>query len=204
MLKERSKKNDYRLLLRGELLCVRLGEAVIWKATDYIAPTVATCPHGRSLRVTPCPPRGPLRLQSGKAGPAAPACFKSPHARPLRVALCPPRGPLRLRSGEASSAVDMTPTLFTSCNALPPEGAAAPAVWRSQSRGPCLLEEPPRTFASRNLFPFVLRYRRMPPRGLCNLHPARLVSSAARKLLRDFCCAQKIKIHTLVGLRHSF
>ncbi len=32
----------------------------------------------------------------------------------------------------------MTPTLFTSCNTLPPEGAAAPAVWRSQSRGPGL------------------------------------------------------------------
>jgi hypothetical protein len=32
----------------------------------------------------------------------------------------------------------MTPTLFTSCNALPPEGAAAPAAWQSQFRGPCL------------------------------------------------------------------
>ena len=32
----------------------------------------------------------------------------------------------------------MAPTLFTSCNALPPEGAAAPAVWQSQSRGPGL------------------------------------------------------------------
>jgi hypothetical protein len=30
----------------------------------------------------------------------------------------------------------MAPTLFTSCNTLPPEGAAAPAVWQSQSRGP--------------------------------------------------------------------
>ena len=28
-------------------------------------------PHGRSLRVTPCPPRGPLRLRPGKAGSAA-------------------------------------------------------------------------------------------------------------------------------------
>jgi ATP-dependent helicase Lhr and Lhr-like helicase len=34
------------------------------------------------------------------------------------------------------------PTLFTACNALPPEGAAAPAVWQSQSRGPGLQEEP--------------------------------------------------------------
>ena len=30
------------------------------------------------------------------------------------------------------------PRLLTSCSALPPERAAAPAVWRSQSRGPCL------------------------------------------------------------------
>ena len=32
----------------------------------------------------------------------------------------------------------MAPTLFTACNALPPEGAAAPAVWQSQARGPGL------------------------------------------------------------------
>jgi anthraniloyl-CoA monooxygenase len=37
----------------------------------------------------------------------------------------------------------MAPTLFTSCNALPPEGVAAPAVWQSQSRGPCLNEYNP-------------------------------------------------------------
>ena len=34
--------------------------------------------------------------------------------------------------------VDVAPTLPTSCGSLPPEGAAAPAVWRSQSRGPLL------------------------------------------------------------------
>ncbi len=33
------------------------------------------------------------------------------------------------------------PTLPTACGSLPPEGAAAPAVWRSQSRGPCLPED---------------------------------------------------------------
>ena len=33
---------------------------------------------------------------------------------------------------------DMAPTLPTPCGSLPPEGAAAPAVWRSQSRGPGL------------------------------------------------------------------
>ena len=32
----------------------------------------------------------------------------------------------------------MAPTLVTSCTALPPEGAAAPAAWQSQFRGPCL------------------------------------------------------------------
>jgi anthraniloyl-CoA monooxygenase len=32
----------------------------------------------------------------------------------------------------------MTPTLPTSCGSLPPEGAAAPAFWQSQSRGPGL------------------------------------------------------------------
>jgi len=35
----------------------------------------------------------------------------------------------------------MTPTLFTSCNALPPEGAAAPAARQSRFRGPCWVEE---------------------------------------------------------------
>ena len=34
----------------------------------------------------------------------------------------------------------MAPTLFTSCNALLPEGTAAPAARQSRFRGPCLLE----------------------------------------------------------------
>ena len=33
---------------------------------------------------------------------------------------------------------DVAPTLPASRGSLPPEGAAAPAVWQSQSRGPCL------------------------------------------------------------------
>jgi hypothetical protein len=33
---------------------------------------------------------------------------------------------------------DMAPTLVTSCTALPPEGATAPAARQSRSRGPCL------------------------------------------------------------------
>ncbi|MEO5660424.1 MAG: hypothetical protein ABIQ90_11625, partial [Polaromonas sp.] len=34
----------------------------------------------------------------------------------------------------------LAPTLFTSCNALPPAGAAAPAARQSRFRGPCLKE----------------------------------------------------------------
>ena len=37
----------------------------------------------------------------------------------------------------------LAPTLVASRTALPPEGAAAPAVWQSQSRGPGLKKEPP-------------------------------------------------------------
>jgi hypothetical protein len=33
--------------------------------------------------------------------------------------------------------------LLTACSALPPEGAAAPAVWLSQSRGPGLKNTAP-------------------------------------------------------------
>ncbi len=32
------------------------------------------------------------------------------------------------------------PRSLTACSSLPPEGAAAPAVWQSQSRGPGLPE----------------------------------------------------------------
>ena len=32
----------------------------------------------------------------------------------------------------------LPPRLLTACSALPPEGAAAPADWQSQIRGPCL------------------------------------------------------------------
>jgi len=38
------------------------------------------------------------------------------------------------------------PRLLTSCSALPPEGAAAPAGWQSQTRGPCLNFGPLRVF----------------------------------------------------------
>jgi hypothetical protein len=36
--------------------------------------------------------------------------------------------------------MNMTPTLPTAYGSLPSEGAAAPAVWQSQFRGPCLKE----------------------------------------------------------------
>ena len=36
---------------------------------------------------------------------------------------------------------DMAPTFPTACGSLPPEGAAAPAVWQSQSRSPSLTGE---------------------------------------------------------------
>jgi hypothetical protein len=38
--------------------------------------------------------------------------------------------------------MNIAPTLVTSCTALPPEGAAAPAAWQSQIRGPCLKRRP--------------------------------------------------------------
>ena len=44
----------------------------------------------------------------------------------------------------------MPPRLLTACSALPPEGAAAPAVWLSQSRGPGGNKEPPRSFTACN------------------------------------------------------
>ena len=34
------------------------------------------------------------------------------------------------------------PRSLTACSYLPPEGAAAPAAWRSQFRGPCLKSTP--------------------------------------------------------------
>ena len=62
----------------------------------------------------------------------------------------------------------MPPRLLTSCSALPPEGAAAPAVWRSQSRGPCL-KRWPRSFYSLSLWERAgvraLRFRSTPPRS---------------------------------------
>ena len=39
-------------------------------------------------------------------------------------------------------------TLPTACGSLPPGGAAAPAVWQSQSRGPCLKEKPSSSLTS--------------------------------------------------------
>jgi hypothetical protein len=76
----------------------------------------------------------------------------------------------------------VAPTLPTSCGSLPPEGAAAPAVWRSQSRGPCLNNLPPRSLASRNFLPPAgavppaARQSRFRGRCLNNLPPRSLAS----------------------------
>jgi RHH-type proline utilization regulon transcriptional repressor/proline dehydrogenase/delta 1-pyrroline-5-carboxylate dehydrogenase len=48
---------------------------------------------------------------------------------------------------------DVAPTLPTACGSLPPEGAAAPAVWQSQSRGPGLEGEASLSLASADLLP---------------------------------------------------
>ena len=48
---------------------------------------------------------------------------------------------------------DMAPTLPTACGPLPPEGAGAPAVWQSQSRGPGLEGAASQSFASSDLLP---------------------------------------------------
>ena len=45
-------------------------------------------PHGCSLRVASCPPRGPLRLRSGEANPAAPACREFAFDGYVRVICC--------------------------------------------------------------------------------------------------------------------
>ena len=45
------------------------------------------------------------------------------------------------------------PRSFASRNSLPPEGAAAPAVWQSQSRGPCSVEEAPRLLTACSALP---------------------------------------------------
>ena len=48
------------------------------------------------------------------------------------------------------------PRLLTACSALPPWGAAAPAVWQSQSRGPCL-ERSQRRFVAFGCEPMLVR-----------------------------------------------
>ena len=49
------------------------------------------------------------------------------------------------------------PRSFTACNSLPPEGAAAPAAWRSQLRGPGWIGAPPRSFAAPVAWPSQFR-----------------------------------------------
>jgi cytochrome bd ubiquinol oxidase subunit I len=56
----------------------------------------------------------------------------------------------------------MAPTLPAARGSLPPEEAAAPAVWQGQSRGPGLEIEPPRSLAVRSS---------LPPEGAARLRP---------------------------------
>ena len=57
----------------------------------------------------------------------------------------------------AAGSSHIAPTLPTSCGSLPPEGAVAPAARQSRFRGPCWLEEPPRSLtASSSLLSDVL------------------------------------------------
>ena len=44
----------------------------------------------------------------------------------------------------------LPPRSFTACNFLPPEGAAAPAAWQSQFRGPCRVGMSTRSFTACN------------------------------------------------------
>jgi cytochrome bd ubiquinol oxidase subunit I len=63
----------------------------------------------------------------------------------------------------------VAPTLPAARGSLPPEGAAAPAAWPSQSRGPGLHNEPPRSLASRSS---------LPPEGTLRLRPGGAGSAA--------------------------
>ena len=80
-------------------------------STGVLFGQIALSPHGRSLRVALCPPRGPLRLRPGKAGSAAPAGWEGISApfTWLLSALAPaprqsPPPSARLRPSPASAA----------------------------------------------------------------------------------------------------
>ena len=64
---------------------------------------------------------------------------------------------------------DITPTLPTSCGSLPPEGAAAPADWQSQIRGPDLKGDAPTLPTSCGS---------LPPKGALRLQPGEAGSAA--------------------------
>ena len=69
----------------------------------------------------------------------------------------------------------MAPTLFTACNALPPEGAAAPAARRSRFRGPCWQG----TAAVSSVAPTLVATRTaLPPEGPLRLRPGEAGSAA--------------------------
>ena len=84
------------------------------------------------------------------------------------VAACAEAG-LMLRHNVQFHWTNEPPRSLTACSSLPPEGAAAPAVWQSQSRGPGLNEEPPRSLAARSS---------LPPEGALRLRPGKAGSAA--------------------------
>ena len=63
------------------------------------------------------------------------------------VAACAEAG-LMLRHNVQFHWTNRPPRSLTACSSLPPEGAAAPAVWQSQSRSPGLHGEPPDSITS--------------------------------------------------------
>ena len=75
--------------------------------------------------------------------------------------------------------MNMAPTLVASRTALPPEEAAAPAVWQSQSRGPCLQEAP--AVISLASAPVVLDATPSPDSGLIFYTTGRLTSEMVIK-----------------------
>ncbi len=94
-------------------------------------PQIIYDPHARSQRATLCPPRGPLRLRSGEASPAA-LCLNRvrPHFRSQRATRCTLQAAARQR-------------LLARRLSKPPQAGSEP-------------QEP----APREI-PFVLRYRRI-------------------------------------------
>jgi len=97
-------------------------------------------PHGCSLRVAPCPPGGPPACGPAKPVPRLELENTVHHGCSLRVI------PSTFAGRRAPQTSRLAPVQFCSSRfgvaGSSSVGAAAPAVWRSQSRGPCLKGSP--------------------------------------------------------------